>query len=163
MLTNHSAQKGTISHGAVLFLCIGSIAFGGYFVIPVLKIFAARNWDETSCVILSSEVKTSEDADGDTHAIDIRYSYKIHGREYQAQRYQFFTLLSSGFRGKKAVVDRLPPGAETSCYVNPKDSTDAVIERGFTFDLFLCGGISLVFVLSGAFDILKELRNASDL
>jgi hypothetical protein len=66
---------------------------------------------------------------------------------------------SSGYRGKAEIVNRHPPGTRAVCYVNPKDPTEAVLERGFTNALWF-GLIPLVFVLVGAGGVIFSLRSA---
>ncbi len=56
--------------------------------------------------------------------------------------------MSSGYRGKAAIVARLRPGTRTECWVNPANPGDAVIERGLTSDLWL-GLIPLLFMIIG--------------
>src|SRR5207237_6292398 len=43
----------------------------------------------------------------------------------------------------------LSPGTKTVCYVNKRNPDDSVIERGFTWDIFL-GFIPLIFAVIGA-------------
>lgn len=83
-------------------------------------------------------------------------SYESKGKEYRSTRYHVKAgVSSSGFSGKAAIVNRYPPGTETTCDVNPRDPTDAVIERGFTSELFY-GLIPLMFMLIGARGLFKR-------
>jgi hypothetical protein len=139
------------------FLLIGGVIFVFMFVRPVLGILDARNWVETPCVVESSQVRSHSSDDGTTYSVDILYRYEINGREYKSNRYHFMGGSSSGRGAKRAIVREHPPGRETVCYVNPKDSTEAVLERGFTNDLWF-GLIPLVFVGVGAGGILWGVR-----
>jgi hypothetical protein len=139
------------------FLLIGGVIFVFMFVRPVLGILDARNWVETPCVVESSQVRSPSSDDGTTYSVDILYRYEINGREYKSNRYHFMGGSSSGRGAKRAIVREHPPGRETVCYVNPKDSTEAVLERGFTNDLWF-GLIPLVFVGVGAGGILWGVR-----
>jgi hypothetical protein len=76
------------------------------------------------------------------------YRYVVEGRNYTSARYHFMTGSSSGHAGKAAVVAQLQPGKALECYVNPQDPTDAVLNRGFTPDLWF-GMIPLVFAVVG--------------
>jgi len=76
---------------------------------------------------------------------------------FGSSRYQFSTAWSGGYDGKEAIADRYPRGMRTVCYVNPKDPTDAVIERGYTWEL-LVGLIPLVFVGIGGVGLVRTLR-----
>ncbi|HVR35856.1 MAG TPA: DUF3592 domain-containing protein, partial [Methylomirabilota bacterium] len=139
------------------FLLIGGVVFVFMFVRPVLGILDARNWVETPCVVESSQVRSHSSDDGTTYSVDILYRYEVNGREYKSNRYHFMGGSSSGWGAKRAIVREHPPGRETVCYVNPRDSTEAVLERGFTHDLWF-GLIPLVFVGVGAGGLLWGVR-----
>jgi hypothetical protein len=131
-----------------VFLIIGLSATLFLFIIPLAQITGARNWRSTPCVILKSEVGVHKGSKGATYSIDITYEYLVEEQRYVSTRYQFMPGSSSGYDGKKAVVDRLPPGSSATCYVNRRNPSEAVLERGFTTDLFY-GLIPLVFALVG--------------
>lgn len=140
-----------------MFLLIGAVTFFIFFVRPVWKIFDARDWVATPCTILSSNVRSHSSDDGITYSIDILYSYRIDGEEFRSNRYHFMGGSSSGYSGKAAIVQRYPPGREVTCYVNPNDPTDAVIERGWTNDLWF-GLIPLLFFGAGAGGLVWAVR-----
>ncbi len=141
----------------LLFLLVGSLLFYGFCLRPVIKILGARNWPAVACLVLSSELKTHVDSDGDTYSVNILYSYEYNGREFKSNRYHFMGGSSSGHGGKQAIVNRYPRGTKTICYVNPNEPTEAVLERGFTPDLWF-GLIPLVFVAVGAGGLYFSLR-----
>ncbi|HVE41949.1 MAG TPA: DUF3592 domain-containing protein [Planctomycetota bacterium] len=145
------ARQGRVALGCffTVFLIIGLLATLFLFVIPVAQILGARNWRATPCVIRSSEVGTHTGSKGGrTYSIDITYEYTVEEQRYVSSRYQFMPGSSSGYDGKKAVVDRLPPGTAATCYVDKRNPSDAVLERGFTGDLFF-GLIPMIFALIG--------------
>ena len=118
-------------------------------IVPVARVIAARNWRPTPCVILTSEVGRHRGSKGGvSYSIDVSYEYQVEGERHVSKRYQFMTGSSSGYDGKKAIVDRLRPGTSATCYVDRRDPSEAVLERGFTADI-LFGLIPLVFVLVG--------------
>jgi hypothetical protein len=63
---------------------------------------------------------------------------------------------SSGHSGKANIVRQHPPGQKTVCYMNPTDASEAVLERGFTRDMWW-GAVPLLFVLIGAGGIASVL------
>ncbi|MCP4201002.1 MAG: DUF3592 domain-containing protein [bacterium] len=156
-----------LAAGAMVFLTGGFALFGvgflvPFFLRPALQVVEARSWTETPCEIVSSGVRTHPGDDGATYSIDVLFRYELEGREYRANRYQFMGGSSSGYKRKAKIVDALPAGTNTFCYVNPKDPFEAVIERGFTGD-YLFGLVPLLFAFVGigglAFAI-KALRTA---
>ncbi|MBI5385574.1 MAG: DUF3592 domain-containing protein [Verrucomicrobia bacterium] len=129
------------------FVVVGLVAFYFVGVRPAWSVLRARDWIETPCVVLSSEVRShSSSMGGRTYSVAIFYRYEVNGREHRSNRYKFMTGSSSGYEGKAAVVRRFPPDAKTVCWVNPRDPGDAVLERGFTGDMWF-GLVPLLFVL----------------
>ena len=138
-----SGARGCFLFGLIFFLFGGLffwLAFGRGFV----KLVQARDWMPTPCTIVSSEVKSH----GDTFSVEATYKYTINGLEYQGDRYDFVTGSSSGYDSKAAVVAQIPPGTNTTCYVNPADPKDSVLERGFTNEMYFAA-LPLLFAFIG--------------
>ena len=112
-----------------IFLVVGLAVFWLVFLRPLGRIVAARGWEKRDCTILSSEVGVSSSSDGDTYRVKVRFSYVYDGKLFESDRYDFFGVSSSGRAGKQAAVDRLPPGTETSCWVDPGNPSEAVLDR----------------------------------
>jgi len=141
------------------FFLIGMGTFIPFFVLPVFKVFDARDWQETPCVVLSSAVKGhSGSKGGSTFSVEIKFAYEFGGKRYTSDRYSFMSGSSSGRKGKVEVVSRYPPGKAAVCYVNPGNPAEAVIERGFVLDM-LFGLIPLVFVVVGAVGLIFVIRH----
>jgi len=141
-----------------IFLAVGLGVFYGMFLRPMMKIEQAKDWPEIPCTVISSRVQSHEGDDSTTYSVDIFYAYTFNGREYKSNRYSFMLGSSSGYERKKAVVNAHPPGKKAVCYVNPDDPAEAVIERGYTDDVWFCL-IPLVFVAVGAGGIFFTVRN----
>jgi len=132
-----------------IFLLIG-LGTSAALLYPLVQIARARNWREVPCTILTSEVEShSSSKGGPTYSIAVTYEYELEDQRHVGSRYKFAGGSSSGYDGKKAIVDRLSPGTKTFCYVNRRDPGDAVIERGFTGDI-LFGFFPLIFAVIGA-------------
>jgi hypothetical protein len=140
-----------------VFLLIGAVM--GYFVTvrPVLGVLAARGWTPTPCTILSSEVRSHRGSKSTTYSADIHYAYEVDGRPFHSDRAKFMGGSSSGRGGKMEFVRRYPGGAKATCYVNPRDPSDAVLERGFTSDMWV-GLVPALCMLIGAGGIIATLR-----
>lgn len=133
-----------------LFFVVGAALFYFMFIRPVGLVLAARSWQETPCTIVSSNVAESYDSDdgGTTYKVDITFAYRAEGGERRSNRYDFMDAYTSGYDGKKAVVDRHPPGSRTVCYVDPEDPGRAVMSRGFS-PKYLFGLFPLLFLFAG--------------
>lgn len=129
--------------------CVGAALFGGIFaaagtaffifivIIPVYQIISAQDWVAVPCTITKSQVKTHQGDDGDTYSIRIGYTYEYNGQTYRGDRYRFdMGGSSSGYNGKKRVVDAHPVGSQQTCYIDPDAPRESVINRGFTHALW---------------------------
>lgn len=146
--------------GAVFFsffFLIGSVVFFLFFVRPMFGVWSARSWPATPCTVVSSDVQRHSGSDSTTYSVDVLYAYEVDGREFRSNRYGFVGGSSSGYQRKAAIVRQYPAGKRTVCYVNPSDPTEAVLDRGFTAEMWF-GLIPLVFVLVGGGGIFYSLR-----
>jgi len=149
--TNRDLAKGRRFLGCFfsIFMLFG-LGMSVLFLWPLVKVSQATDWLPVPCTILASKVATTHGSKGgSTYSVEVSFEYRLGGRRYVGTRYKFMSGSSSGYDGKKAIVDRLSPGTRTTCYVNPTDPADAVIERGVTGDIFF-GCIPLVFAAIGA-------------
>jgi len=134
--------------GGLVFLAVGLGAFFFMFVRPALSVYEARGWPETKCRVISSAVGSHDSDDGTTYSVDIVFEYQRHGVTLRSDSYDFSNWSSSGYRGKKEIVDRYPAGSTTWCYVNPADPSRAVLDRSFR-PVYLVGLFPLLFVGAG--------------
>lgn len=155
-----AAGTGCLAGFFLVFAGAGLAFLVPFFFLPALEVVAARGWTPVPCRIETSGVKSHPGDDGATYSITVLYTYEVAGRETQGSRYGFLGGSSSGYEGKAAIVERLPPGTETTCWVNPQDPYDAVLERGFTPG-FLFALIPLLFVLVGVGGAAGTLVGAS--
>jgi hypothetical protein len=136
-----------IAFGGV-FVLVGVAVFVGIGLLPGLRLIDARSWDETGCVVISSEVRSHSSDDGTTYSIDILYEYEYDRQIWRSNRYSFVSWSSSGYDGKAEVVEEYPPGRRTVCYVDPDDPSRAVLSRDFSLS-YLVGLFPLIFVGAG--------------
>ena len=141
-----------------IFLIVGAGAFYFTFVRAMARLFAARAWTETTCTVLSSQVAESSDSDGTTYRPEIVYVYTVDGRPYQADRYDFAGVWSSGRSGKEEIVAGYPPGARVACWYDPNEPAQAVLFRGFA-PSYLFGLFPLIFLLVGGGGLVWVLRS----
>jgi hypothetical protein len=140
-----------------IFFTVGTAGGHALFLKPWLASRAAATWPAVPCEIVSSRVKTHDGDDSTTYSIDVVYRYRVNGRIYTSNRYEFNRSSSSNYRHKSGIVNRYQPGSRTTCHVNPDDPTDAVLQRRFTSNMWL-GLIPLTFMLIGAIGLVHALR-----
>jgi hypothetical protein len=133
------------------------------FVVPVVRLLSAYSWGSADCSIVASSfhrematVRTRRggrdvDETRPEYIPDITFAYTVDGRAYQAVRYDFSS--AHGYLASAdaaALVSRYPPGAHVTCYVNPRDPSDAVLVRGAPRSLAL-GLMPMAFFALGMF------------
>jgi hypothetical protein len=147
------ARRKTVGTGCLRlfflpFLLAGLGVLWTMTIAPLLQILAARSWAPAPARVLSSRVVAHTDSDGSSYRVDILYAYTFEGVERQSSRYDFSQSTSSGYATKAAIVNEYNVGTETTCYVNPRDPTQAVLRREPHKSLWF-GLLGLVFVLVG--------------
>ncbi|MEX0777555.1 MAG: DUF3592 domain-containing protein [Phycisphaeraceae bacterium] len=147
----------------ILFFAI-FLVFGGLFpylftIRPLLKGYAARNWQPVPCTVQSSKVKSHRSSDGTTYSMDVRFEYEWQGQVLQSDRFDFIDGSSSGYSHYKAQAKRYPAGSKQTCYVNPADPTQAVLSRQFNQPLWM-SLLPFIFPLVGAVGLFFTIRYA---
>jgi len=149
-----SKEKSQAGSGCVRLFLLPFFGLGCFFfyliaIQPLWNIWRARHWPSVPCRILASEVKENRGGKGRTYQAVIKYTYQVEGRPFASDRYDFFGVSSSGYTGKKKLVDRYPPGSQATCFVNPEAPDEAVIHRGPTHMLWW-GLFPLPFIAIGS-------------
>ena len=153
-----SRRKGRNPAFIFIFIALMGLGFTYLmFVQPVLKVWEARSWKQTTCRVLSSAVGTHMARHGLTYSVDIVYRYRVGRQWYTEHRYDFTIGSSSGYDGKEAVVEQYPPGKHVPCYYDPADPADAVLNRDNPVDLFF-GLFPMVFTLVGVMGVAYSIK-----
>jgi hypothetical protein len=131
-----------------LFAIIGSISFVAWFLIPCFNVARARNWTPLPCKIISSAVASRGSGKDLRYYPDVLFSYSLNGQNYSSTRYCFFKLGFKNTYQPQSLLSAYPQGAAATCYVDPHDTTQAVLNRNFQPAAF-ASLLSLVFVAIG--------------
>jgi len=89
----------------------------------------AQGWVETPAKVVWSRVRSHSSDDGTTYSVDIFYRYQFNGKEYRSNTSDLFSGSSSGRSSKQKKVKEHPRGKEMTCYVNPAQPWQALLER----------------------------------
>ncbi len=149
-----------------VFGLVGGALTWFFGVSPVLTWQAAKSWPATPCEILSSSVgvhHSSGKNSSTTYSTDIVYRYRIGGREFRSDRVSLFMGSSSGREGKENTVARYRAGSAATCYVNPQDPLDTLLDRSLPWFVWLALIPALIFLgcLSGIFNTLRKMIRES--
>jgi len=114
-------------------LLLGVFLWIVFFVRPVEALLKARRWAPASCEVRSSKLLSELSHGRDsvtTHGIEIGYRWVQGGATYTGNRYDFYGWLSNVTGDDDAeIVRSLPPGTRVTCYVDPLDPREAVIDK----------------------------------
>ena len=142
--------------GFGLFMVIGWLTSDDMVLKPWRSWWAARSWNEVRCTIVSSEVATTQGKGIETwYVADLAYTYVADGRVRRGTRYGFEPTIQS-----KDLVALYPEGKVTSCWVNPENPDEAVLNRDvsigsmliislFPLLFFIAGVGGIIWVLAG--------------
>lgn len=99
-------------------------------ILPHWNAWLARSWEPVTCRLGRVGVDTTHDTEGTYHGMVATFTYEVAGRTYTGDRYDF-AIGRFGGRGKELSreADRHQAGHLTTCWVNPEDPEDAVVER----------------------------------
>jgi hypothetical protein len=144
-----------------IFGIAGAFEFFYLFVPAAYDIVQAQSWTQVPCRIISSKVIVKSSQRSTNYAIAVKYSYTFAGAGHESDRYQFLPVQGfRNYRAKLAIVQRLRHGTWATCFVDPKHPEQAVIERGWTVDMWPVMGTSLVFLSVGILAPVFVLRRA---
>lgn len=134
---SHSSSRGkgpvfsriSSTIGGFLLLVLG-LFFFSLTLGQVREDLQHRRWLETPCVVTS--VKSSND--GESYHLTITYTYSVAGREFTSSQYSASkkTLVCSKLSQRNKAEEKFKKGATAVCYVNPHDSSDAILDRSST-------------------------------
>jgi hypothetical protein len=139
-----------------VFFAAGAAFFVPLFAVPAWHALDSLTWPSATATVLESGVESHSSDDGTTYSVEVLFSYEVDGRTYHSQRYDFVTGSSSGYDGKRAIVDRIPPGTVTECYHDPDEPWRAVLSRDFRAD-WLFALIPLLFMAVGGIGTVASL------
>lgn len=111
----------------ILFVLVGLAWLYLGTVRPLLRRRATSDWPETPCEVVSSAVRSH--GGGTAYSVAVKYEYRFDGARYESDRYSLAGAPSGEYRAMLAIVEKLPPGKQTACYVDPEEPGEAVLRR----------------------------------
>jgi len=130
MLTASALLWTRIAAGVCLFV-VANLAYGLWR--SGRQVSAGRGWPRTAGKIIVSKVSHSAIVSSEERAnssVDLRYSYRVAGKDYEAARVRFGGRASLTSMAADAMAARYPQGASVDVYYDPKAPSRAVLEPG---------------------------------
>jgi hypothetical protein len=115
---------------------------------------AAMNWATTQGDVMEATVETyqyssSEGGTSTGHRPRIIYSYRINGRDYVGDRFNFGSEVHSSIRSfAEGTVKKYPTGSKVTVFYNPQNPGDAALERSAPASKLLYVIAAILFVVA---------------
>ncbi len=108
-----------------------------YMVKPRMERSEAEGWQETSAEVVNSRVVEAHSSRSFDYEPLVTYRYTYDGKEYESSRLAFASLMQPERSGARKIVDGYPKGKKITCYVDPEEPDQAVVQREREQDLRL--------------------------
>ena len=147
----------------LLLFAIGCLAATFMIVKPLALVTSARSWVETPAKILDINLNSNSGGKGGTtYSIAIRYQYEFNGQTHTSERFSadigsdnISSYHQDNYHRYYSFFGRNMP---ISCFVNPNDPSQAIIDRKPRFESLLFGNVfAYIFPLVGLFVFLHAL------
>ena len=97
---------------------------------PLLLFESAAHWRALPCTIVASRIRTDGRGDRTGYGADMCvFRYRIDERERASSDYQLVEDSNRSNGDAARIVRRYPPGAQATCYVDPRNPDRAVLNR----------------------------------
>lgn len=116
--------------GSVFFAVFAAFgfAFVGFIGSEFLGTLDTYSWNATACTIESIRIDEQHKND-DPFVILVNYRYAVGGREYASDDFALKEKRFDDYTDAQHLLQRYPAGGEATCYVNPDDPAQAVLQR----------------------------------
>ncbi len=143
-----------------IFLSIGIATLWFLFFVPLRQHSASRHWVKVpATVILSERLRSHSGSKGrNVYRTVILYEYQYNGRTHRSDRYAL-TQVENSSKSSTAEMRRPPAGTRISCYVNPDDPAQALVDRTLPPFFYLTHGcFPLSFLGLGLLAVIAGIR-----
>lgn len=114
------------------FLAAGCFCLWSLTLRPTLDCQRSRSWTAVDAVIGKAWLEVSSDSDSDSSRVAVEFHYRYHGVRHTGTRHSFVSGSTNvGVGGMERTVRSLSPGKTVTCWVNPDDPREAVIDRSW--------------------------------
>jgi hypothetical protein len=124
-----STVNGVVFIFSLALLVAGCAGLVGDLFPTAWRVLAARNWIQTPCTIVSSNVRDASDQ----YSVRIKFTYVFAEKSYQSNRYNVMPLGHPDPHAEE-IVKRYPPGSDAFCYVNQALPAEALLNRDWPLD-----------------------------
>jgi hypothetical protein len=124
------------------------------------------NWERIPARIMSAEIKTNYDSDGDTYSIKGSYRYNYKGKEYTSYKIEIETGSTSAYDEKHEMLEKMQHAIKNEttidAYVNPDNPDEAILFRKISMGMIIVPCVGFLFSLVGLGIIIGGIRSYKD-
>ncbi|MBS0286958.1 MAG: DUF3592 domain-containing protein [Proteobacteria bacterium] len=167
MSTQGVSKKTSRRINIVVFLILSLVGlFSAYHLtyLTLAKMSDAKKWAQVTCEVISSQVLTSTSHgshSSTTYKAQINYRYEYEGKSYTNNTYHFQEYYTSAYNHEYQLTREYPPGRKFSCFVNPQNPREAVIDPKPGFYLIICL-FPLIFFFVGIVGLYATFKKPQD-
>ena len=103
----------------------------GYSLLSMKRSTEAAAWPSTVGTIVSCDLETNYDSDGDTYEVKVNYKYSVDGREMTNDVLAFGYSASSGQEAHEEILFKLKEADTLDVRYDPSDPQNSVLSYGF--------------------------------
>lgn len=146
----------------------GIITLGGlgiiiYGSVNLYYANSSNSWNETSGLIIRSEIKKSRTENGYQYDPDIVYSYRIGKKKFQSRRIMFGQSFSNNsIEAAKFWVDKYPFKSKITVFYDPTRPKNATLIKGATNGNYFTFFIGTIFMIGGFGIIIAIIRKENN-
>lgn len=145
----------------MLVFCLLGLALSGFGVYFILLGSTARSWPATEGRVVATQVRTETSLDGDAspaqieasrrYVPEIHYVWTVDGASYTGSRYRLgATHAKYKTRGEAvAAAAAFPEGSPIAVYYDPRQPSEAVLDRAISPGVFVPLPLGLLLLAMG--------------
>ncbi|WP_372367555.1 DUF3592 domain-containing protein [Candidatus Uabimicrobium sp. HlEnr_7] len=142
--------------GIVFFILIGLFGFV-YSTYQIYMGVSSHSWPATKGLIVSSEVIKTSSKRRTSYEPEIKYTYKVHDKEYTGDIY-IFGYNSARLDEAEKVVAKYPENKEVRVYYKKTQPSIAVLKTGVPKTIFALFAIMLIIISIGSYKLRKYIK-----
>ena len=146
-----------------LFLVLAGMLFTGVLWRSYQRAMETRAWIETPCRIVSSVVLSEHPTPHSpmSYRLGLQYEYEFHGGRFTGTKVKRVEGESPHKDKIEALADEYPAGRRTTCFVNPAQPAEAILEHATKAALYSIW-FPLLFVVGGGMMAWRALFSNAD-
>jgi hypothetical protein len=140
------------------FLLIGGIVLTvmiSTLVIPEWQV--NHEYVEHTCTVIGKRLAEEEGKGGILYKPEFQIKYDVNGKSYTRWTYTISNVFSSEKDNQQAILTKFSLGDTVACWFNPVDPGQVVLERGYSWWVYLVLFMPVAFIIIGAGGLIYSL------